>query len=72
MIKTTVSNETKRNIFAKANAKRIATGKCSSKPVVNGLVLDNYKLLASGKCFDKKIKNEFNNVIVLNNQREVA
>ena len=71
MIKST-TNETKRNLFAKANPKKIATGVCKSKRTVRGLVLDNYKLLATGTCVDRKINNELNNVIVFNKQKEVA
>ena len=66
------TNETKRTVFAKANPKKIATGVCKSKRNVRGLVLDSYKLLATGTCVDKKINKELNNVIIFNNQKEVA
>ena len=66
------TNKTKRALFAKANHKKLATGVCKSKRAVRGLVLDNYKLLATGTCVDKKINNELNNVIIFNNQKEVA
>ena len=66
------TNETKRNLFAKANPKKLASGVCKSKKTVRGLVLENYKHIATGTCFDKKINNELNNIIILNNQKEVA
>jgi hypothetical protein len=66
------TNETKRTLFAKANPKKLTTGVCKSKRAVRGLVLDKYKLLATGTCVDKKINNELNNVIIFNNQKEVA
>jgi hypothetical protein len=73
MIKATISNETKRTAFAKANAKRIARSKCSLKPTLRGVVLNNYKLIASGKCTLQKI-NTLDNVIQFakQQQKEVA
>ena len=75
MIKATISNETKRNSFAKANPQRIARSKCALHPVVRGgLVLDNYKIIASGKCELQKI-NSVDNVILFTTkqqQKEVA
>jgi len=73
MIKTTIKNETKRNAFAKLDAKKIAGGVCTTNKVVNNLVLEGYTLLASGVCSDIKIKNnELDNVIVFTKHREVA
>ena len=73
MINQTISNETKREAFAKLGAKKIAGGVCSTNKVVNGLVLGSYTLLASGTCSDIKIKNnELDNVIVFAKQKEVA
>ena len=72
MINTTISNETKRNAFAKANAKRIARGNASTKQTIRGLVLDNYKVLATGTCSTIKLNKELNNVLIFNKQREVA
>jgi len=70
MIKATISNETKRNTFAKANAKRVARSKCSLKPVLRGgLVLNNYKLIASGTCTLQKI-NTMDNVILFTKQQQ--
>lgn len=70
MIKATISNETKRQTFAKANAKRIARSKCDLKPVLRGgLVLSNYKLIASGKCELQKI-NTIDNVILFTQQQQ--
>lgn len=71
MIKATISNnETKRNAFAKANAKRIARSKCSLQPVVRGgLVLNKYKTIASGKCDLQKI-NTVDNVILFTKQQQ--
>ena len=66
------TNETKRNIFAKANPRKILSGVCKSKRTVRGVVLDNYKLIATGTCYDKKLNNELNNVIIFNKQKEVA
>ena len=48
MIKATISNETKRNAFAKAGGRKIAGGICVSKAAVRGLVISNYKTLATG------------------------
>lgn len=72
MIKATSINETKRNAFAKANAKRIARGTTSTKRTIRGLVLDNYKLLATGTCSTIKLNKELNNVFIFNKQKEVA
>lgn len=72
MINKTISNETKRNTFAKANAKRIARGTTSTKRTIRGLVLDNYKVLATGTCSTIKLNKELNNVLIFNKQREVA
>lgn len=72
MIKATISNEPKRNIFAKAGAKKIAGGQCVSKPSVRGLVLSDYKVIASGVCFDKEEKQNLNKIILFNKQKEVA
>ncbi|MBR5154733.1 MAG: hypothetical protein IKW58_03315 [Alphaproteobacteria bacterium] len=73
MIKATISNETKRNAFAKLGAEKIASGVCSTNKVVNGLVLDGYELLASGVCSDIKINNnEQTNIIMFAKQKEVA
>ena len=71
MIKSN-TNETKRNIFAKANPKKLSSGICKSRKTVRGLVLENYKHLATGTCVDRKINNELNNIIIFNNQKEVA
>lgn len=72
MINTTISNETKRNAFAKANAKRIARGNTATKRVIRGLVLDNYKVLATGTCSTIKLNKELNNIVIFNKQKEVA
>lgn len=72
MIKATINNETKRNAFAKAGGKKIASGICVSKAVVRGLVISNYKTLATGICSDKAIKHDLNNVILFKKQKEVA
>jgi len=73
MVKATISNETKREAFAKLGAKKIAGGVCSTNKVVNGLVLEGYELLASGVCSDVKVKNnELNNIFVFAKQKEVA
>lgn len=73
MIKATISNETKREAFAKHGAERIARGECTTNKVVNGLVLDGYELLATGMCSDIKIKNrELDNIIMFAKQKEVA
>ncbi len=73
MVKATISNETKREAFAKLGAKKIAGGVCSTNKVVNGLVLEGYELLASGGCSDVKVKNnELNNIFVFAKQKEVA
>jgi len=73
MIKATISNETKRNSFAKAGGKKIATGNCLTKRTHRGIVLNNYKLIATGVCSDME-KNNFNlnNIIAFRKQREVA
>ena len=48
MIKATIKNETKRNIFAKAGAKKIAGGFCSTKKSLScGVILDQYNLIVS-------------------------
>ena len=73
MIKATISNDTKRNAFAKLGAEKIASGVCSTNKVVNGLVLEGYEVLASGVCSDIKIKNkELTNIIMFAKQRDVA
>ena len=71
MIKATISNETKRNAFAKAG-NLSAAGICVSKAAVRGLVISNYKTLATGICSDKEIKHDLNNVILFKKQKEVA
>lgn len=73
MIKATIKNETKRNIFAKAGAKKIAGGFCSTKKSLScGVILDQYKLIATGVCSDREIKHELNNVLLFKKQKEVA
>lgn len=72
MIKATISNQTKRNAFAKAGAKKIAGGHCETKVCVRGLVLNNYKVIASGMCSDKQKNNDFGKVILFSKQKEVA
>ncbi len=72
MIKATISNNTKRETFAKAGGKKIASGVCSTKMTVRGLVLNNYKLIASGTCVEQTNTLELNNVIAFKKQREVA
>ena len=72
MIKATISNETKRNAFAKAGGRKIAGGIRVSKAAVRGLVISNYKTLATGICSDKEIKHDLNNVILFKKQKEVA
>lgn len=72
MIKATISKETKRNAFAKANGKKIASGTCNTRTVVRGLVLQNYKIIASGNCADKMQSYNLNNIIAFNKQKEVA
>ena len=54
MIKATISNETKRDAFAKAGGKKIAGGFCSTQTTVRGLILNNYKVIASGTCYEQK------------------
>lgn len=72
MIKATISNETKRNAFAKAGAKKIASGYCSTKPSFRGLVLEGYKTIASGVCSDRAQDVDLGKVILFNKQKEVA
>lgn len=72
MIKATISNETKREAFAKAGGKKIAGGFCSTQTAVRGLVLNNYKVIASGTCYEQKNSLNLNNVIAFKKQREVA
>lgn len=72
MIKATISNETKRNTFAKAGAKKIATGNCLTKHAHRGVVLNNYKLIATGVCSDMENNIKLNNIIAFRKQREVA
>ena len=72
MIKATIRNQTKRNAFAKANAKKIGSGICQSRPIVGGLVLDSYKLIASGNCSEVPLKQKRSNVILFDKQKEVA
>ncbi len=74
MIKATIKNETKRNAFAKAGAKKIAGGLCSTKKKLScGVILNQYKVIATGVCSDREIKHELNNVLLFNkNQKEVA
>ncbi len=73
MIKATIKNETKRNIFAKAGAKKIAGGFCSTKKSLScGVILDQYNLIAAGNCYDKEIKQDLNNVLLFKKQKEVA
>jgi len=73
MIKATISNTTKREAFAKANARKIASGTCETKAAKRGLVLDTYKLLASGTCLERKVStNELNNIVLFAKQKEVA
>ncbi len=74
MIKATINNETKRNAFAKAGAKKIAGGLCSTKKKLScGVILNQYKVIATGICSDREIKHELNNVLLFNkNQKEVA
>ena len=74
MIKATIKNETKRNAFAKAGAKKIAGGLCSTKKKLScGVILNQYKVIATGICSDREIKHELNNVLLFNkNQKEVA
>lgn len=73
MIKATIKNETKRNIFAKAGAKKIAGGFCSTKKSLScGVILDQYNLIATGNCYDKEIKQDLNNVLFFKKQKEVA
>jgi len=70
MIKATISKESQRASFAKANASRIARSRCTLKPVLRGgLVLNNYKLIASGKCSLQKI-NTVDNVIFFTKQQQ--
>ena len=69
MIKATISNEPKRTTFAKANAKRIARSKCTLKPTLRGVVLNDYKVIASGKCTLQKI-NTLDKVILFTEQQE--
>ena len=73
MIKATIKNETKRNIFAKAGAKKIAGGFCSTKKRLScGVILDQYKVIATGTCLDKEIKQDLSNVLLFKKQKEVA
>lgn len=72
MIKATISNNTKRDAFAKKGGKKISGGLCSTKQVVRGIVLDNYKILSSGTCSDKKNNFDLNNIIAFKKQKEVA
>ncbi|MCM1323097.1 MAG: hypothetical protein NC218_02835 [Acetobacter sp.] len=72
MIKATISNETKRNAFAKTNNKKIASAICSTKCVARGVVLNNYKIIASGVCADMKNEFNLNNIIAFKKQKEVA
>lgn len=73
MIKATISNNTKRNAFAKLGAKKIAGGTCVSKPSIRGLTLDNYKLIGSGTySLQNNKKQTFDNVIIFNKPKEVA
>ena len=71
MIKATISNETKRNAFAKNNAKRIARSQCSLKPVTRGgLILNNYKVIASGTCYLQNVQNKDNVILFAKQQQE--
>ena len=73
MIKATIKNETKRNTFAKAGAKKIAGGFCATKQRLScGVILDQYKLIATGVCSDREINHELNNVLLFKKQKEVA
>ncbi len=72
MIKATISNNTKREAFAKAGGKKIAGGSCTTNTAVRGLVLDNYKVIASGVCDDKQKSFDLNKIIAFNKQKEVA
>ena len=72
MIKATIKNETKRNAFAKAGGKKIASGVCSDGSILHDLVLDSYKPLATGVCADKVLKNDLSNIILFSKQKEVA
>lgn len=72
MIKPTISNQTKRNMFAKAGAKKIAGGYCETKANIHGVVLNNYKVIASGICSDKQKNNDLGKIILFNKQKEVA
>lgn len=71
MIKATIK-ETKREIFARSGAKKIATGMSRTGKNVNGIILDHYKVIATGKCLDKQIHAELNNVLMFKKQKEVA
>ena len=53
MIKATISNETKRNAFAKAGGRKIAGGICVSKAAVRGLVISKKKSLKHKNLFSK-------------------
>lgn len=73
MIKATISNETKRNTFAKLGTKKIASGACASKPNVRGLTLDKYKSLGSSTCTLQMNKNKnLETMIIFNQPKEVA
>lgn len=71
MIKATINNELKRNIFAKSKTKLIARGSCISRPNVRGIVLENYKYIGSGQCVLEKNQTH-DNVILFTKQKEVA
>lgn len=73
MIKATISNETKRNAFAKLKAKKIAGGFCASKQNIRGLTLDKYKHLGGGTLSLQNNKNQtLENVIIFTKPKEVA
>jgi hypothetical protein len=73
MIKATISNETKRNAFAKLGAKKIAGGTCAYKPSIRGLTLDKYKSLGSSICtLQKNNDKNLENIIIFSHPKEVA
>ena len=72
MIKATISNETKRNAFAKLRTKKIAGGTCANKLNIRGLTLDKYKHLGGNTFTVQNNKNNLDNVIIFSQSKEVA